>query len=358
MLTADGRRTRAAPCLSGRDGPCVRWASGGGRWWVSRRVLVNAVVLLLAAMVFGAVTLVRAQETPGTEILELQVDLWPQFDDPRLLVIYKGTTASPPTQPLRFPLPAGAEVNAVAHLDDQDQLLNEPWESQASGNRQVITFTPATTRFQLEYYIDVIGSGPEKSFSLDIDVGDQPVGLLGISVQQPAGASSLQGQPPLSGPVAGAFGLSYFARQIENVRPGQTVKQSVTYSKPDDSLSVEKIGPPASGLPATQPQQDAVPSDSGFATNLADRSATRFWLPIAATVVIVIGLVLLGLGALRARRAQSLPPTPEPRSRGRRVRPRRADVAEGAARFCHVCGAPFESEDRFCAECGTARKGI
>lgn len=320
----------------------ARWPSVGGRFWL-------AGVFAFVAIVLSSATLASAQQPAGLEIRQLQVDLWPQYDDPRLLVIYKGDLSVPPDQPLRFPIPAGATVNAVAHLDDQDSLINESWDSQSSGDQQVITFTPATTRFQLEYYIDVINSGPDRSFTVDVDVDGQAVNTLGIAVQQPAGATNLQGEPALSGPVAGFQGLSYFTRQFENVQPGQMVRQTVTYTKPDDTLTVDQVGP------AGPPSADAS-SDSGFATNLADRSATRFWLPIGAAAVILVGLALIGVGAWRARQQDAEVVRPAARRRGRRMRPQRAAEEGGLANFCHQCGARFEPQDEFCGQCGAPRR--
>ncbi len=321
--------------------------SVGGRFWL-------AGVFAFVAIVLSSAPPARAQQPAGLEIQQLQVDLWPQYDDPRLLVIYKGDLSAPPDQPLRFPIPAGAKVNAVAHLDDQDSLINETWDSQPSGDQQVITFTPATARFQLEYYLDVISAGPDRSFTVNIDVDGQTVNSLGIAVQQPAGAANLQGEPALSGPVAGFQGLSYFSRQLQNVQSGQTVRQTVTYTKSDDTLTVDQIGPAGSDA-ASSPSSDAS-SGSGFATNLADRSATRFWLPIGAAVVILMGLALIGVGALRARQQDVEAVRPAARRRGRRTRPQRAADEGGHASFCHQCGAPFEPADQFCGECGAPRR--
>lgn len=329
-------------------------------------------VWVSVAVGFGLPVLVNAQAAPGPVIEQLQVDLWPRYDDPRLLVIYKGELAAPPEQPLRFPIPAEADVNAVAYLNDADQLISLTWESPASGDQRVVTFTPQTANFQLEYYIDVISPGPERSFTVNIDVDGQPVKTLGIAVQQPAGASNLKGEPTLSGPVAGFQGLSYFTRQVEDVQPGQTVQQTVTYTQPDDALTVEQIQPVSPEPADAQPQATADSSGPGFSTNFTGRSATRFWLPVGATAIILVGLILVGVGAWRARQEGQV--TGEAgrsrgsrksesrrarRRRGREVHPGPAGQAqEEAAKFCHQCGTPFEPEDRFCAECGAPRRSM
>lgn len=349
----------------------MRRSGSGGRgffWLVAFAVLV--------ALALSFVPTAHAQEAGGLVIEQLQVDLWPQYDDPRLLVIYKGELAVPPSRPLRFPIPAGAEVNAVARVDEEGRLITELWDSQVVGEQQIVTFTPKTAGFQIEYYIDVIKPGPEKSFTVEIDVDGQQVNVLGITVQQPAGATNLKGEPALSGPVAGRFGLSYYARRIEGVQSGQVVQQTVSYTKPDDTLSVEQIRPAMTKSVSSAPTGTSAPTPPAFSTNLSRRSVRAFWLPVGATVVIVAGLVLIGVGAWRARQGEPLsrgevlegrraPGKVASRRRGRqrsRRAPGRVDVAVqtrgGPAKFCHGCGAAFEPEDRFCAECGTPRRGL
>lgn len=311
------------------------------------------------------VTQAYAQETAGPVIERLQVDLWPEYDDPRLLVIYKGDLTAPPDQPLRFPIPADADVNAVAYVNEEDRLITMAWDSEAANDRQVITFTLETSTFQLEYYLDAISSGPDKTFTVNIDVDGQSVDVLGIAVQQPVGASNLQGEPALSAPVEGFQGLSYYTRQIEGVDPGQRVQQTVTYTKPDDRLSVNQIQTAPTAMVGTQPA--TTPSGSTFSTNVAGRSVTRFWLPLGAAAIIVAGLVLIGMGTWRARQASQLPGKARPSSsrRGPRRTKEETAVASGPvgqvhdepAKFCHQCGAAFEPEDRFCAECGAPRRG-
>ncbi|MBS1253587.1 MAG: hypothetical protein MAG451_02636 [Anaerolineales bacterium] len=339
-------------CVCRRSG----WLLTAGQW---RRF---AGVLLLAA--FGLVSVplanaqgANAQGTTAPAIEQLEVDLWPEYDDVRLLVIYKGDLVTLPDEPLRFPIPADVEVNAVAYLNEEDRLISLDWDSSVKGDRQVIAFTPPATNFQFEFYADVISSGPDKSFAIEIDVNGQTVNELGLVVQQPAGAPNLQGDPPLSEPVVGFQGLSYYTRRLQNLEPGTVVRQVVTYTKTDDALTVAQVTPSVSEAVEIDPQPTVVSPEPASGTNLAGRSMTRFWLPVGATVIIVLGLAFIGLGAWRAQRADVEPPQPARSRRSRRTRPQATPPSEGLVKFCHQCGTVFESGDRFCGECGARRRG-
>lgn len=354
MFQSCDRRLRTADCHSRSNAVSRRRSTVRN---------LSRIFLVLGILITGLTitSAVQAQDSANPVIDQLQVDLWPEYDDPRLLVIYKGILPALPEEPLRLPIPAAADVHAVAFLGDEDRLITLDWEATAAGDQQIIAFTPRGTNFQVEYYADVIGGGPDKSFTVTIDVGAQTVNDLAISVQQPAGASNLQGEPALSGPVVGFQGLSFYTRDVGSVEPGQTIQQTVSYTKASDALTVQQIDPPVSEAVTTQPT--AEPADSAFGTNLSGRSVGQFWLPVGATVVILAGLALIGVGAWRARQASVEPAQTTRRPRqSQRSRPRRAAASEpageGPAQYCHRCGAPFEPDDQFCAECGAPRRGL
>lgn len=313
--------------------------------------------MLLGLCVFvvaAALPVPVAGQEARPAIETLQIDMWPQYDNPQLLVIYRGSLAAPTDERLRFLLPAGAELNAVAYLTDDNRLVTLQSETVVEGDQQIIAFTPETTEFQLEYYLDVIGPGPERSFTVDIGVGDQPVGELSIAVQEPVGASDLTGAPPLSGPTPGFQGLDFYTRELQDVPAGEALRQTVTYTKTDDTLTASQLAPPTAEAAAPPPA-----AGSEFGTNLSEGTASRSWPAVAAVAVIVVAVVMLGIGAWRARSVE--PALPAAATRSRRPRPSAAP-AEGAqptagARFCHACGAEFAPGDRFCAECGARRRG-
>ncbi len=333
------------------------WPAAHSQW---RRF---AGVLLLAAFGLISVSLANAQGANAQGITaqvieQLEVGLWPEYDDVRLLVIYKGDLATLPSEPLRFPIPTDAEVNAVAYLNEEDRLISLDWDSSVEGDRQVIAFTPPAPNFQFEFYADVITDGPDKSFAIAVDVNGQMVNELGLAVQQPAGALNLQGDPPLSDPVVGFRGLSYYTRQLQNVEPGTVVRQMVMYTKLDDMLTVDRVEPAVSEAVDQETEPTVVSPGPAFGTNLAGRSMVRFWLPVGATVIIVLGLAFIGVGAWRARQPDAEPPQPARSRRSRRTGPEATpSTNEGLAKFCHQCGAVFESGDRFCGECGARRRG-
>lgn len=91
----------------------------------------------------------------ATRLSNLVVDLWPEYDRPSVLVIYHATLAAETNLPteLTFRIPAAAgEPNAVAVRQPDGQLFSVDYETQISGEWELITFTATLPEIQLEYY--------------------------------------------------------------------------------------------------------------------------------------------------------------------------------------------------------------
>ena len=114
------------------------------RRWVLPLLLILSVFLPLG---------VRAQ-TPLT-LDSVQVQIWPEYDKPSVLVIYQmtlpATTPLPATVSVRIPTAAG-DPNAVAVHQVDGSLINVDKTRQVSGDWATISFTTTGPEIQLEYY--------------------------------------------------------------------------------------------------------------------------------------------------------------------------------------------------------------
>ena len=90
--------------------------------------------LLLIFIIWSAPT-VRAQEPPSLDTLS--IDLWPEYDDPGVLVIYKALLSPEVTLPaevtFRIPVQAG-KPSAVAVGPDPSSVADVVYETQVMGD--------------------------------------------------------------------------------------------------------------------------------------------------------------------------------------------------------------------------------
>ncbi len=173
----------------------------------------GVLILLLSVAIFSTVSGSSiAQNTIRLE--QLQVDLWPEYDQPDMLVIYRGVlspdTPLPATLTLRLPERVG-QPNAVAYADGTGNLLNTTYSTQVEGDWLTITLETPSANFHLEFYDELNRAGQRRSYTFAWP-GDYAVGQLDLMLLPPSGATEVQTTPELSqletsdGSYRGTFG--------------------------------------------------------------------------------------------------------------------------------------------------------
>lgn len=281
---------------------------------------------------------VAAQEAPTIDNLE--IDLWPEYDRPEMLVIYRielSSQVSPPLE-LSFRIPTAAgEPNAVAVRDPSGALLTAPYERSVEGEWAVITLTATMPGIQLEYYDPQIQiSNTQRNFQYTWP-GDYAVGSLSIQLQQPSDASQVKTNPAAASVTPGSDGLSYHAIELGALPAGGSTEVSVEYIKTSDALSIENL--------PVQPFSP-ISSDITGGTNISG---------ILPWGLGILGISLLSGGIYWYWRMGREQPKPKSPGRGRRStgKPRQSSPADQDATYCHQCGKRAASSDRFCRSCGT-----
>lgn len=155
--------------------------------------------------------LARAQESLRFETM--QIDLWPEYDQPAMLVIYRARLTADIQLPvevgIRIPAAVG-DPNAVAVRQDGGQLFNAEYTRVAEGDWATIFFSARFREIQIEYYDPLIErQGDTRQYQF-VWPGDYPIDNLRILVQQPTGAENVTTFPRLSSITQDAFGLSYY----------------------------------------------------------------------------------------------------------------------------------------------------
>jgi len=282
----------------------------------------------------------------------VEIDLWPEYDHPDMLVIYRIELSPQVVLPaeLRIQIPAAAgEPNAVAVRDPGGSLLNAPYEREINGDWAVITLTASMPGIQIEYYDPRLTiSGSDRNYELSW-MGDYPTDSLFVRLQQPLDAEQVQTVPAAASTTQGTDGMTYHTIDFGPQPAGSASSITVSYIKESDTLTVERFD--------VQPITPLSGSTSGR-VNLMD---------VLPWGLGILGILLLIGGAWwywqtgrekpKTRRSSRRQP-----SRGRRptqqgTRTSRTDQSipapEDNGVYCHQCGKRAESGDRFCRACGT-----
>lgn len=293
--------------------------------------------ILIAAMAYTPLTPAFAQQE--VKLSNLEVDLWPEYDRPSVLVIYRITlppTISLPVD-LTFRIPAAAgEPSAVAvrqmSAQGESGLFSIPYQRQVVGEWGMITITATVPEIQLEYYDPgLVKQGEARQFEYRWP-GDYAIDALTLQVQQPLGASEMRISPASDAGVSGNDGLVYYNKKVGSLAAGQTFSLKVDYKKSSDDLTAANL----------QVQPSAPVSVTPGQNNL---------MALLPWALGVLGVLLILGGVIWYR--QSGRSKPDDRPRRRRAAAAREPEETTGFIYCHQCGKRASPGDRFCRTCGT-----
>jgi hypothetical protein len=294
---------------------------------------LNAIVLVGVALVLGSGP-VFAQSP--IVLSSLQVQLWPEYDQPSMLVIYDFQlapgTALPVSVPIRFP--KEANLMAVAMHDpaqgpDGALLIADYTESGADNSWQsILVQVERPTMYRVEYYQPLQRAGQTRDFRFEWP-GNIAVQNLGISLRMPSDATGVATTPTLqrgrSDTLAG-----YLESTFGDLDADEAITLDIRYARPSEALTA-----PQQGLQPTQPLDSSTPG----------RVMISNYIPYFLGA---LGVILIGGGAFYFWQTSRGSVSRQPRHRGGRQRPLRpADEI-----YCHECGTRAQAGDRFCRVCG------
>ena len=269
-------------------------------------------------------------ETPRLSSLDVQ--LWPEYDQPSMLVIYNFRVAESASLPanISFHIPADARINAVATMKN-GQLVNSDYEAPvAQGEWQllkVIVDTP--TAYSIEYYQPLSVAGTSRRFSF-LWFGDYAVDSFSVSVQQPVDATGMTVDPAFESKQE-TDGLTYFNSPVIALEPQEQYSLNLQYEKSTDRLTV-----PSSVVQPSAP----------LGENTSGHISLNNYVPYLLGTLGVI-LIVGGLGYHFLWRRPRAAPTRRRRTRASVPLEAESDV------YCPQCGQRARVGDRFCRVCGT-----
>lgn len=251
----------------------------------------------------------------------LQVEIWPEYDRPAVLVILKGEIAAdvalPANLSLRIPAASGGPAAVAYAAAKAGPLLNLPYERSAADRFVKLRFTVPERYFHVEFYDPLVTGVPERSYTY-LWPGDLELGALRVVVQEPAAARGISIQPDLGPWTTGTDGLRYGAADLGPAPQGTSRSVEIRYAKSDPRTSSQILTP---GAPQASP---------AAATSSETRDAFRLFLAAAAVALLAVGASLVYFLWWRRR-------------------------ARAADSFCGKCGNALAAGDRFCPKCGAAR---
>lgn len=306
---------------------------------------IAAVILAVLTVAMG---IWPASAQGAARLAGLTVSLWPEYDRPGVLVIYRGVIADdvalPVTLQFLIPKASGGPVN-TAGVDANSEFHYWTWKTADAGEFIAVSFTNPYREFQMEYYYNpLITDGTLRAFAYSYQA-DYPVDNLVLEVKQPAGAQNLSLTPAATSTSVDFDDLPLQKYTVGALNQGQTFQLTAAYDKTDARLSSEILGLDA---PSTAEFEDKSKS-----TGSKDVVA-YILIGAAATLLIGAGVYAFLQSRKRPKRPAKAAPAKSSKEKSRKAAQPRADTSSNA--FCHQCGNRLRQDAQFCPKCGAKVK--
>jgi len=264
------------------------------------------VLMLAALLAAGVLVPLPAQaataEDGSLEVKEMDLQIWPEYDDPRVLAIYTGTLTNSSGKEFNgrvyFNVPKEIEVRMACELINGGQHSCQPYELEDRGDYQVLSWK--TTKpiapgedypIWLEYYWNPIQGYPDKTIDLDY-VPYYKTGALKLTVKEPLKSTNFKTDPAPASKGQDGEGFASDNFNFTNIGPDKPVTLNISYTRSEKEPSVEPLDP-----------------NTGQQGDASEPLGTSAWKKPEVIVPVILFVIVLALFIFYSvNRSQNAPP--------------------------------------------------
>lgn len=223
------------------------WENGRKR---SQYSILNTLILILLTLFF--IPSAHAQSTATLQTLT--VSLLPQYDDPRLMIVFEAELNQPGSSAIAIPTAVeltGAEAKAA---DGTYTPIEATFEGASDG--RFITFTSPTPSVRLVFYQDVIPQQPERDLTFTLPAQRNTLTALKWRVVFPLGAKEIVTEPEMGSIGAVHYGMEGFEREAGGLPADTPTTQRLVWVRQSNAPSFAQ----AIATPNPATEADSVPA--------------------------------------------------------------------------------------------------
>lgn len=288
-------------------------------------------LILIVGIMLVFPSLVSAQS--GVTIANMTVQLWPEYDQPSMLVIadFQVNAATALPADLTFRIPNEANLIAVAAQAGDGSFLNTVFDGpNDDGEWQSFTLTVSQRSvYRFEYYQPLTFNGNKRIFSYLWD-GSYAVDAFNVRVLEPIAATAFAMDPTYES-IAQQSGSNYYDSGIVQLASGKQFALNLSYDKTTDTL----IAPPQQGI------QPAAPVDESTPGRVSLNNSLPYIIGGLGVALIIGGIVYYWQAGRKSFKSSR-----------RRAHAHAENEESSEDAYCPQCGARAKGGDRFCRVCG------
>lgn len=224
----------------------------------------------------------------------LEISIWPEYDQPSVLVMLRGWLSPDTPLPTSIPLPiptAAGSPSAVAKRFPGGQLLVAQYMLEAGEEVNTVYISTDSPEIRLEYYVPLDLSTEARHYHFEWPGGLAASRVL-FEVMQPTSATGFTVKPASRAPALADDGLTYQREDLGPATTDQTFTIEVDYTKSSPVLTANTMSSTAPQAPAQTSQSPAPVPASGAASQAGPPPSEGVspWL--------IPGLIVIGVGVL------------------------------------------------------------
>ncbi len=270
----------------------------------------------------------------SVDLSSVTVQLWPEYDDPSMLVIVDFAVAEGTSLPatLTFRIPAEADLIAVASDAGNGQFVNVPYEQPTvEGEYKVFTMSVASAvPHRFEYYQPLSFDGENRIFSYLWD-NNYAVQNFQYLFLEPLDVTAVSIDPTFASQQV-SNGLTYYEGTSVPLKAGEQYVLTLNYTKSTSTLVSQ-----AQTVQIAEPVNEDTPGRVSLTNSLP-------------YIIGGLGIIMiLGGMAYYFQWGRHSAAGGKHRKRSRTV----SEISSTEGAYCPQCGARAKSTDRFCRTCGS-----
>ncbi len=290
--------------------------------------------LMMLLFMLQSVNLSFAQEQKIT-VSNLRISLWPEYDNPQVLVMYKGSVSSSVQLPAEFNLniSPGTTDPHVASVTAAGGHIHDPFEVKTDDTGTYVSFVLKERDFHLEFYFNPFKSGvSDKAFTYSYKTY-YPVSNFSYEVQQPVGALDFITTPTSFQVFTDEKGISHSQVSAGSLAAGETKKVKVSYFKSNSETSLQKL-------------------------EKSERGTDIYTLIATGVLILLVAMMTysyFGKSAKKRSKVQRAGAKRKTHMAGAKAnKPSEKLVfrSDRVPNFCSNCGEKVDKKSNFCGSCG------
>lgn len=292
-----------------------------GRSWLT---LLALLALAVSLVVVAGIGQQRASAASSPQITTMAVSVMPEYDQPRVLVSYRGDLNADVSLPLEMGLrlPADATIEQVCSIKQpEEEHICQPYEANPDGQYLAVTWEAVTPTMYVEFYYGSVSGAGERSLDFNF-WPPYSVDNLDLFVLEPTDATDFSLSPAPADSL-GEQDFRHHSYNFQDVPEDEAVTIEMTYARP-------------TGQPLAPPRTAATVDDSG---GISQTMILTLGLAGAAALAFVLYRVFA-----RRFRVGFIPVSG-------RTGDGEATVQKGTF-FCRQCGGTVQKGFQFCPGCG------